>query len=139
MVKSTIEYEGGLHCTAIHRPSGSKLDTDAPVDNQGRGESFSPTDLVGVALGTCMATIMGIYAQRHGIPLKGMKLEVTKEMSTSTPRRIARLATEIWLPPNVDKDPNLERAALTCPVHHSLHPDIEKPVVFHWREPVGVA
>jgi putative redox protein len=82
---------------------------------------------------------MGIYAQRHGIALKGMKVEVTKEMSTTAPRRIARLATEIWLPPNLEKDPALERAALTCPVHHSLHPDVEKPVLFHWREPVGVA
>src|SRR5271155_5036987 len=111
MVKATIEYEGGLHCTATHGPSRRQLDTDAPVDNQGKGESFSPTDLVAVALGTCMATVMGIYAQRHGIALKGMKVEVTKEMSATGPRRIARLAAEIWLPAGVEKDPALERAA----------------------------
>jgi len=134
MVKATIQYEGGLHCVATHGPSGAQLGTDAPVDNQGKGESFSPTDLVAVALGTCMATIMGIYAQRHGIELKGMKIEVTKEMSPTAPRRIARLASDIWLPAGVKEDSSLERAALTCPVHHSLHPDIEKPVVFHWRQ-----
>ncbi len=132
MVKATIEYAGGLHCIATHGPSGRQLDSDAPVDNQGKGESFSPTDLMGVALGTCMATTMGIYAQRHGIELKGMKVEVAKEMSAEPPRRIARLAVEIWFPVGVAKDPALERAALTCPVHRSLHPDVEKPVLFHW-------
>ena len=132
MVKATIEYQGGLHCIATHGPSGRQLETDAPVDNQGKGESFSPTDLVAVALGTCMATVMAIYAQRHGIEMKGMKVEVTKEMSATAPRRIARLAAEIWLPHGVEENASLERAALTCPVHHSLHPDIEKPVVFHW-------
>ena len=92
MVKVAIEYSGELHCVATHGPSGRKLETDAPVDNQGKGESFSPTDLVATALGTCMATIMGIYAQRHGIDLRGMKMEVTKEMTQAPPRRrIARL------------------------------------------------
>ena len=137
MVKTQIEYEAGLHCVATHGPSGTTLNTDAPVDNKGRGESFSPTDLVGVALGTCMATVMGIYAQGRGIDLKGMRVEVTKEMSATPPRRIARLATEIWLPPGVAEDPALERAALTCPVHQSLHPGIDKPVVFHWPVPVS--
>jgi putative redox protein len=132
MVKTTIEYQGELHCVATHGPSGRTLETDAPKDNEGRGESFSPTDLVGVALGTCMATIMGIYARRKSIDLRGMKIEVTKEMSQAPPRRIARLAVEIWLPPSLPRDPALEHAALTCPVHHSLHPDVDKPVVFHW-------
>lgn len=132
MVKIEIEYGGDLHCTAAHGPSGRKLETDAPVDNQGRGESFSPTDLVATALGSCMATIMGIYARRKGIDLKGMKIEVTKEMTQTPPRRIARLATQIWFPPALAQDSALENAALTCPVHQSLHLDIEKPVVFHW-------
>ena len=132
MVKMTVEYAGELHCTAMHGPSGCLLETDAPVDNQGRGESFSPTDLVATALATCMATVMGIYAQRKGIDLAGMKLEVAKEMTQTPPRKIARLNVEIWMPPSLARDPALERAALTCPVHQSLHPDVEKPVTFHW-------
>jgi len=134
MVKIEMEYTGGLHCIAKHGPSGRQLETDAPVDNQGKGESFSPTDLVATGLGTCMATIMGIYANRNGINLNGMKLEVTKEMTQAPPRRIARLATQIWMPPGVEKSAALENAALTCPVHQSLHLDIEKPVVFHWAQ-----
>ncbi len=121
-----------MHCAATHGPSGRKLETDAPLDNQGKGESFSPTDLVAAALGACMATIMGIYAQRHNIDLKGMKIEVTKEMTQAPPRRIARLSTEIWMPQPLERSTALENAALTCPVHQSLHLDIEKPVVFHW-------
>ena len=134
MVKSSIEYRGELHCVATHGPSGATLETDAPVDNQGRGESFSPTDLVATALGACMATIMGIYAQRKNINLEGMRIEVSKEMSQDAPRRIARLTSEIWMPPGLARDTGLEHAALTCPVHHSLHPEIEKPVNFHWSQ-----
>lgn len=132
MVSISIEYTGDLNCVAVHGPSGKRLETDAPVDNQGKGESFSPTDLVATALGTCMATIMGIYARRHDIDLRGMKIQVSKEMTTTPPRRIARLSTEIWLPAELEKNTALEHAALTCPVHQSLHPDVEKPVVFHW-------
>jgi putative redox protein len=132
MVRISIEYQGALHCSATHAPSGATLQTDAPVDNQGKGESFSPTDLVATALGSCMATIMGIYARQKEIPLEGMRIEVSKEMTASTPRKIARLATEVWMPPGLPRNPALENAALTCPVHHSLHPDVEKPVNFHW-------
>jgi uncharacterized OsmC-like protein len=132
MVKVSIQYQGGLHCQARHGPSGATLETDAPVDNRGKGEAFSPTDLVATALGTCMATIMGIYAGGKGIPLEGMRLEVTKEMTQSPPRRIARLATDIWLPAGLARNAALEQAALACPVHRSLHPDVEKPVNFHW-------
>jgi len=134
MVKTTIEYTGELHCIATHGPSGVRIDTDAPVDNHGRGESFSPTDLVAAALGTCMATIMGINAQRLNLELTGMKIEVQKEMTTSAPRRIARLSTEIWLPIPASADPSksLEKAALTCPVFYSVNPEIEKPVIFHY-------
>jgi len=135
MVKISINYEGGLRCRAKHGPSGETVVTDAPVDNHGKGESFSPTDLVAAALGTCMATIMGIVAERHQLGLAGMKIEVTKEMSTDTPRRIARLATaiEVPLPANHPQREMLERAALTCPVHQSLHPEIEKPLEFRWQ------
>jgi putative redox protein len=136
MVKATIEYRGDLHCVATHGPSGATLETDAPVDNQGKGEAFSPTDLVATSLGACMATIMGIYARRKSIALESMRIEVTKEMSPPEqgPRRIARLTSEIWMPPGLARDPALEHAALTCPVHQSLHPDIEKPVKFHWSQ-----
>jgi putative redox protein len=132
MVKVSIEYQGELHCRAQHEPSGATLETDAPADNHGKGEAFSPTDLVGTALGTCMATIMGIYADGKGISLKGMRLEVTKEMTRSAPRRIERLATDIWLPAGLARNAALEQAALTCPVHRSLGADVEKPVNFHW-------
>ena len=134
MVKVTINYEGGLRCAATHGPSGQALHTDAPVDNHGRGESFSPTDLVATALGACMATIMGIAAERHQIDLRGMEIEVTKEMSADAPRRIAKLATTIKvpLPANHPQGALLENAALTCPVHKSLSAEMEKPVQFEW-------
>jgi putative redox protein len=134
MVKVSIRYEGGLRCAATHGPSGQNVFTDAPVDNHGRGESFSPTDLVATALGGCMATIMGIVAQRHDLDLEGMEIEVSKEMSADTPRRIARLTTTIKVPLPADhpKRTLLENGALTCPVHHSLHPEIDKPVTFDW-------
>jgi putative redox protein len=134
MVKIDIRYDGGLRCTATHGPSGQTLLTDAPVDNHGRGESFSPTDLVATALGACMATLMGIVADRHQLDLRGMDIAVEKIMSSDTPRRIAKLTTviKVPLPPDHPQRTLLENAALTCPVHHSLHPEIEKPVDFHW-------
>jgi uncharacterized OsmC-like protein len=134
MVKISIEYHGGLRCEAVHGPSSNKLLTDAPVDNHGKGESFSPTDLVATALGTCMATVMGIYAQQHEIDLRGMKVTVGKEMTQVPVRRIARLTCEIVMP-IPDTHPRreaLERAALTCPVHQSLHPEVDKPITFIW-------
>ena len=134
MVRISISYEGGLRSAATHGPSGQTLHTDAPVDNHGRGESFSPTDLVATALGSCMATIMGIVAERHQLDLRGMEIGVTKVMSADAPRRIAKLETTINvpLPPDHPQRVLLENAALTCPVHKSLHPDMEKPVVFRW-------
>src|SRR4051812_44455394 len=98
MVKITGEYQGDLHCSAEHAPSGSTLVTDAPKDNQGRGEAFSPTDLTATSFATCVATTMAIVGRKHGIELRGLKFEVTKEMSTDAPRRIVRLATQVWLP-----------------------------------------
>lgn len=134
MVKITGEYQGDLHCSARHEPSGNTLVTDAPKDNQGRGEAFSPTDLAATSLGVCMATIMAIAARKHGVELKGMKFEVTKEMSAVPPRRIARLTTHFWVPlPRTNALAKLlTDAAHTCPVHLSLHPSVEKPVMFHW-------
>ncbi|MDF3059211.1 MAG: OsmC family protein [Rariglobus sp.] len=136
MVKVTGEYQGDLHCVATHGPSGNSLVTDAPKDNQGRGEAFSPTDLVATAMATCIATTMAIAARKQGVELKGLRYEVIKEMSTDAPRRIVRLATTVWLP-LAKTEPLatlLEHAAHHCPVHQSLHPQVEKPVVFHWSE-----
>ncbi len=134
MVKITGEYQGELHCQAIHGPSGTVLYTDAPKDNQGRGEAFSPTDLTATSLITCIATTMALVARKNGFELPGVKFEVTKEMSTDAPRRIVRLATQVWLP--IAKTPEtarlLETAAHNCPVAQSLNPAIEKPVTFHW-------
>ena len=134
MIQISIEYQGGLRCEATHGPSKGKLITDAPVDNHGKGESFSPTDLIATALGTCMATIMGIFAEHHAIDLRGMRITVEKEMVQTPIRRIARLASKITipLPPTHPQREALERAALTCPVHQSLHPEVQKPVTFEW-------
>ena len=133
MVEIQIGYEGELHCNALHLPSGNRLATDAPVDNNGRGEAFSPTDLVATALGTCMATIMGMVAARKEIDLTGMSIKVRKYMSDDLPRRIRCLEVDFLMPLPADHPASkmLENAALTCPVHHSIHPDIE--VVLNWE------
>lgn len=135
MVKINVRYGGQLHCTAVHGPSGRVLETDAPVDNEGKGESFSPTDLVATALAACMATIMGIVAKRHAVDLVGMEVVTTKEMSTDTPRRIVALKSKITvpLPGNHPQRKLLEAGALGCPVHHSLDPRIDKSVEFVWK------
>jgi len=135
-VHISTNYLGELRCESTHGPSQTKLLTDAPVDNLGKGESFSPTDLVATALGTCMATTMGIFAQRHEIDLRGLRVTVEKEMTKEPPRRIARLTTELHLPLPATHPQReaLERAALGCPVHRSLHGDVELPVKFFWQE-----
>ena len=134
MVSIALEYEGDLHCRAVHGPSGKELTTDAPKDNQGRGESFSPTDLVATALGSCMLTVMGIMARTLNVDITGATATVEKEMSAEPPRRIQRLAVSIHVPHAVsDEDKlKLERAAHTCPVHKSLHPEIDSPITFTW-------
>ncbi len=136
MVEINGRYQGDLHCSARHGPSGSVLSTDAPKDNQGRGEAFSPTDLVATALGTCIATTMAIAARKHAVELRGLRFEVSKEMSSDTPRRIARITTQIWLPISAQHPAAaaLEGAARNCPVHHSLHPDIDRPLTLHWAD-----
>lgn len=134
MVETTIAYQGQLHCTATHGPSGSKIQTDAPVDNMGKGESFSPSDLVGAALGSCILTIMGIIAQRHNLDLTGTTCRVQKEMVSTPMRRIGRLAATVTVPVKLSGEDQrrLENAARNCPVHRSLHPSIESPIVFQW-------
>lgn len=134
MIEVNVTYEGDLRCKAVHGPSGESLHTDAPVDNNGRGESFSPTDLVATALATCMATVIGIIGKRKDIPLAGMKVRVEKHMSADAPRRIVRLPVEIEmpLPPDHPERALLESAARGCPVHQSVHPDIDKPITWNW-------
>jgi len=132
MVDINITYTGGLRCRAVHAPSGNSLLTDAPVDNKGKGETFSPTDLVATAFGTCLATIMGIIADREKIDLTGMNVHVVKEMTTTPPRRIARLATRVTIPCALtpEQKAKFEHAARACPVAQSLHPAVETPIEF---------
>ena len=132
MVRIDAVYEGGLHTSSRHEPSGALLSTDAPKDNEGRGETFSPTDLVATALGTCMLTIMGIAARRKGLKLEGAKVRVEKHMVAEPVRRIGSLEVAFEMPAGLAPAERqvLERAALACPVHQSLHPDIRIPVSF---------
>ena len=136
MIEITVNYEGRLHCSSTHGPSGSTFGTDAPVDNNGRGETFSPTDLIASALGSCMATIMGIVAERKNIKIEGMIIKVGKHMSDDQPRRITRLDVTIDVPLSSEHPDRkvLESAALSCPVYQSIHPDIKVPVTWCWQE-----
>jgi putative redox protein len=135
MISIHIDYEGGLRCRATHGPSGGQLVTDAPVDNHGRGESFSPTDLVATALASCMATILGIKAEQKGLDLSGMTVDVEKHMSADTPRRIVALPVVIRVPLPADHPHRalLEASAMACPVMQSIHPAIEKQVTWLWE------
>ena len=133
-VEITAVYQGQLHCEATHGPSGAKLVTDAPTDNGGRGSSFSPSDLVATALGTCVMTIMGLVADRHELDLSGTTIRVEKEMASTPVRRIASLKTKVTFPAGLDLQPEMRdrlvAAARKCPVHQSLHPDIDAPIDF---------
>jgi putative redox protein len=133
-----VHYEGELRCAARHAPSSSQLTTDAPVDNNGRGEGFSPTDLVATALGTCMLTVMGIQARKQGWDIVGIDMHVKKQMSAELPRRIVRLIVTATVPPEVSAKLDaaaraaLEHTANTCPVRLSVHESIDVPVTFNW-------
>ncbi len=135
MVRITGEYQGDLHCSAVHGPSGNVLSTDAPKDNQGRGDAFSPTDLVAAAFATCITTTMAIAARKHGVDISGTRFEVTKEMAADAPRRISRLTARLTLPASARNVPAgvLEKAANTCPVHQSLAQTVEKVIDFAWE------
>jgi putative redox protein len=132
MVKINIVYEGGLHCSLTHGPSGSVISTDAPKDNNGKGEAFSPTDLMASALGACMMTVMGIAAVKHNIELKGSTVEVTKEMVADPLRRIGTIGVTLRMAAGIPKDKRaaLEHAAHSCPVHRSLNPQVSTPIQF---------
>jgi putative redox protein len=133
-VEINTTYEGGLHCTAIHAPSSNTLATDAPVDNGGKGAAFSPTDLVATALGTCMATVMGLVAKRNELNIDGLQIQVIKEMTADPVRRIGSLKTRLVFPKGkallAEDRAKLEAAARACPVKQSLHPDVKTPVEF---------
>lgn len=135
MVEIKLAYEGELHCSAVHSPSGNTLVTDAPVDNNGRGQAFSPTDLVATALASCVATVIGIVAARKQIAVEGMTVVVRKFMAADSPRRIGRLELDIIVPLAADHPDRavLESAARGCPVFHSIHPDIEVVMNWEWR------
>lgn len=136
MVEISVHYEGDLRCVAGHGPSGATLSTDAPKDNLGRGEAFSPTDLAATSLGVCMLTTMEIAARKNGVEacLRGARGVVRKHMTSAPPRRIAKVEVEldIPLPENFPHRSLLENAALNCPVALSLHPETEKAVTFRW-------
>jgi uncharacterized OsmC-like protein len=133
-----VSYLGDLHCEATHEPSGGRLVTDAPVDNGGKGDTFSPTDLTATGLGTCLMTIMGLVAKRHGWDLTGTRVRVVKEMTSVPLRRIGALTATITVPPGRISSPAertlLERSAETCPVRQSLHPDVKVTMVFEYGE-----
>ncbi len=133
MVRMSGVYQGEKHCEVQHGPSGAQVETDAPKDNNGKGEAFSPTDLVGAAMASCMMTVMSIAAERDGVQLKGSRFEVEKEMGVN-PRRIVKLSVALHMPQSVPHEyrKKLEAIALTCPVKQSIHPDMQVPVIFHY-------
>ncbi|WP_299525165.1 OsmC family protein [Winogradskyella sp.] len=131
---SKVTYLGNLRTESVHLKSGNTFITDAPTDNNGKGEAFSPTDTVATGLASCMLTVMGIKARDMAIDMSGTTAEVTKTMA-SDPRRISKIKVVLNFPFETDKKTKtiLERTANTCPVHYSLHPDIEKDITFNWQ------
>jgi putative redox protein len=132
VVQITGRYQGDLRCEATHGPSGTKLVTDAPADNMGKGETFSPTDLVATALGTCILTTMAIVATRRGIDFSTASFSVEKHMVADPERRIGRLPVTIRMPASISPENRavLERTAHTCPVHKSLGAGVDSPITF---------
>ena len=134
MATSKVTYLGDLRTSSVHLQSGSTVITDAPTDNHGKGEAFSPTDTVANALATCMLTVMGIKARDLEVDFSGSTAEVTKVMAAD-PRRISEIHVtfQMNLSPDEKTKTILERTGMTCPVLFSLHPDIKKEVVFNWK------
>jgi putative redox protein len=140
-VEINVEYLGDLHCRAVHGPSQQVLTTDAPVDNGGKGEAFSPTDLVATALAACLATIMALVARRNGFDLAGINVRVVKEMTAAPVRRIGTLKVTVTVPHaahmSAEHRAKLEAAAQACPVKQSLHPDVAVEIAFVYEAPQG--
>lgn len=132
---SQVIYKGELRTVATHLQSGSVIETDAPLDNHGKGERFSPTDLVATALASCMGTVMGILARTHNFNIDGTRFDVEKVM-VANPRRIGEIKINITFPKEQKYDEKqrsmLQKAAMTCPVLESLHPDCQKTILFIW-------
>jgi putative redox protein len=133
MNTSEIIYKGELRTTAVHLKSGQQIITDAPTDNNGKGEAFSPTDLLATSLGSCMLTVMGIVAKRHNLVMDGTKVEILKVMADN-PRRVSEIQVDIRFSKDFgEKDRTLlENTALACPVAKSIHPDIKQKIRFHY-------
>ena len=130
-----VIYQGQLRCSCTHLQSGTTMETDAPTDNKGKGERFSPTDTVCVALATCIITTMGIRAQDMGVELSGTEIEVTKHM-LSEPRRIGTIDITLQIPDSGISDHDkviLEKIGRNCPVQKSLHPDLTTNIIFNWH------
>ena len=137
MVTVTAKYLGDLRVEATHNASGVSIISDAPLDNGGLGRGFSPTDLAASSLGMCAMTIMGLFAKNHAMDLAGMSMDITKTMSQDAPRRIVEIEILFTIPNRgftEKQKQSVERAALTCPVHKSLHPDMNQKFTFNWVE-----
>lgn len=134
---SKVIYEGDLSTSATHLKSGNIIITDAPVDNNGKGEAFSPTDLMATSLASCMITIMGISARNHEIDMEGTYAEVTKVMTTDGPRKVKEIVIDLYLPNTKYTNHQkkiLQAAAESCPVGRSLNPDLLQSISLHWHE-----
>ncbi|HAH08337.1 MAG TPA: osmotically inducible protein OsmC [Elusimicrobia bacterium] len=134
-VEVEVVYQGELVCKAVHGPSKALMLTEAPADNGGKGEQFSPTDLVGTALGSCVLTIMGLVAKRGGLDISGARAKVVKEMASAPLRRIAHLACTVTMPARgftEEQKQKLVRGAELCPVKQSLHPDVKVEIEYVW-------
>ena len=136
MATISARYLGDLRMECVHNQSGAKILTDAPSDNQGKGESFSPTDLCATALGTCAMTIIGTYCKTHGVDVTGTEVEINKTMSAD-PRRIGKIEVVFKMPPrsySAKEKTIMERCTASCPVHMTLHPDVEQVFTFIWQD-----
>ena len=135
MVSISMIYTGDLRCESTHAPSHSIIHTDAPKDNMGKGEAFSPTDLVATALGTCVLTTMAIAARKLNVSMEGATAQVTKEMAVSPYRRLGTITVQVNMPAGIAPEHReaLEKAGLNCPVHKSMHPDVAMPIGFNWE------
>ena len=134
-ITSEVTYKGDLSTLAVHLRSGNEIVTDAPVDNNGKGQAFSPTDLMSTSLASCFITIMGIAARNHGIDMIGSRAEVTKVMTTEGPRRVKQIDIDLFMPDKAYSDKQkkvLLKAAESCPVGRSLHPDLIQNLRIHW-------
>ena len=134
MVEITGQYAGELRCELVHGPSGTRIETDAPADNHGRAERFSPTDLIAASLIACMTTTLAIKTRERGWDFTGTRMRVEKHMSADAPRRIIRLPVEVWMNTDLPAADRLEVEAIlaACPVYKSIHPDIATPLAVYW-------